>query len=497
MANFKTVVRNQRKDGFWPVYIRVTHHRVHGYVKTDKVVTSQQLSPTREVLDPYVISYCAQLMIEFNDRLNRKDISTWTTVQVVDFLNHRDDDICFSDYARKHVTRMIARGQTRNARNYEMAYQHLERYAGTNKVKFSQLTSTFVNGWIQSLEQTKRAKEMYPVCMRQVFKEAVDELNDYDNGIIRIKTNPWAKVKIPKADTPEQKAISVEACRAFFRFELPESKMREPLTVFSRDVAMLVLCLAGMNTVDLYSLKKEDYQDGVIRYHRAKTMRARSDKAYFEIAVEPIIEPIIKKYLAPKSDPYLFNFHKRFATSDSFNGNANGGIKQICKLMEIPANESYSIYTWRHTWATIAQNDCDASIEDVAFALNHSHGHRVTRGYIRLDFTPVWKLNRKVLAFIFESEEPGKQGAARDIEEPQGKLFRITPKMMIYGRAYFRGEVLAEVSDIGFSTVDEVIQRLAKGLPATIPNQCTVQFRIQNLDTDREAVYPRTKGKGF
>ena len=27
---------------------------------------------------------------------------------------------------------------------------------------------------------------------------------------------------------------------------------------------MMVMCLAGMNTVDIYLLKKEDYKDGII-----------------------------------------------------------------------------------------------------------------------------------------------------------------------------------------------------------------------------------------
>lgn len=36
--------------------------------------------------------------------------------------------------------------------------------------------------------------------------------------------------------------------------------------------------------------------------------------------------------------------------------------------------------------------------------------------------------------------------------------------MMVYGRAYFKGKVLSEFTDIGFSNVDEVIERLASGL---------------------------------
>ena len=86
---------------------------------------------------------------------------------------------------------------------------------------------------------------------------------------------------------------------------------------------------------------------------------------------------------------------------------------------------------------------------------------------------------------------------AKDVDESKDKLFRISVKNMIYARAYFKGEVLAEVSDIGFGTIDAVISRLSADLPDTIPHGCAVQFRIKNVDSDREAVYERTKGKGF
>ena len=104
---------------------------------------------------------------------------------------------------------MIQEGHARNARTYELAYQNLERYAGTTKVMFSQITSSFINGWIKSLSSTARAKEQYPVCVRQIFKQALIDYNDYDTGNIRITTNPWPKVKIPKSDTPRKRAISM------------------------------------------------------------------------------------------------------------------------------------------------------------------------------------------------------------------------------------------------------------------------------------------------
>lgn len=497
MATFKATVRGMRKDGFMQVYIRVTHRTKHGYIKTDKMVTKKDVSKTNEIKDPFVSNYCTERIIEFNERLNRKDISKWTVAEVVDYLLKGNEDICFSDYARQHIDRMIDRGQVRNAKNYKLALQHMERFLGTNQVKFSQLTSVNVNKWIASLSGTARAKEMYPVCVRQIFRSAIDELNDYDNGNIRIKTNPWGKVKIPQADRSEKIAISPEECRLFFAAPLPATRMIDPLPELGRDVAKMVLCLAGMNTVDIYELRKENYRNGCLCYKRAKTSKARSDEAYIEMRIEPIIQPLVEKYLAGPEDPYLFNFHNRFSTSDSFCSNVNNGIKKICKSLEIPQKNWYCVYTFRHTWGTVAQNDCGASVAEVAFGMNHSHGHAVTRGYIKIDFSPAWELNAKVIDFIFFSTAKSKQGMARGVEEPADKLFRLSPKVMVYARAYFRGEVLAEVSDIGFGTVDAVISRLAGMLPDTIPNGCAVQFRIKNVDADREAVYERTKGKGF
>ncbi len=493
MANFKAVVRTARADGFYRVYIRVTHHRCVGYIKTDKMVTKHELTKSGEIKDPFVLQYCTKRILEYNDQLNRKDVEHWTVKEVVAFLVNGNDDICFSDYARKvHIPMMIDNGQVRNARNYTLALQHLERFMGTNCIMFSHLTSHVMNRWIKSMENTHRAKEMYPICMRQVFKAAQLEYNDYDRGCIRIKTNPWVKVAIPAADAAEKLAITPEACREFFSFPLPESKMKFPLTELGRDIAMMVLCLAGINTVDLYNLRKKDYENGIIRYQRAKTRRSRADGAYMEMRVPAMIRSLFDKYLDTSDDERLFNFYQRTGTSDSFNANVNSGIKQLCKAMGLPKEEWYSVYTFRHTWGTVAQNDVRASISDVAFAMNHSSGHKVTRGYIKIDYSPAWELNDKVVEFIFFS---GKASVRAQKQEEMH--FRLSYRYMVNAAAYHNGRSVAELTDVGFNNVDEVIARLVTMLPGDIPDRSIVMFKIVNLDKNQTVVYQRQKGKGF
>lgn len=491
MATFKPIVKSRRKDGFYQVYIRVTHQTKLAYIVTDKLVNASGLSRSGEIEDPYVLQYCTRKIIEYVEALNKVDTEHWTVRNVVDFLKSGDADISFSDYARKHIDRMVQHGQKRNARNYEMALNHLERFAGTTSVMFSQLTSSFVNEWLKTLAVTKRAKEMYPICLRQVFKAAMLDYNDYDNGVIRIKTNPWPKVKIPEADKPEKLAITPQAARAFFAAPIPESKMKAPLEEIGRDVAMMVLCLGGINTVDLYNLKKSDYYDGIIHYRRAKTKKFRADNAYMEMRVPSILLPVFEKYATPDTDDFLFSFHERYRNSDSLGSNANSGIKKICENIGITGDDRYCVYTFRHTWGTIAQNDCGASISDIAFAMNHSSGHKVTRGYIKPDFSPAWRLNEQVVDLIFFTDSESEK------KDPEATMFRFSAKHLIHGAAYFRGKLLGEVKDTGYNNIDEVIAALIPVVPDDVPCRSMVQFKIDIVDKDLSQTYERMKGKGF
>ena len=437
------------------------------------------------------------LIRKYSDRLNRTNTSLWNVKEVIDYLLETDEEICFSDYAKLHIKQMLVENRERTAKNYKLAVAHLERYIGTTQIMFSQLTANVLKKWIESLANTNRAKEMYPTCIRQIFKAAITDLNDDEKGIEKIKFNPWLKITIPKSDSTVQRAISAEACREFFNRPLPATKMLSSLPELGRDVALLSLCLGGINTVDIFELKKENYKDGIIGYKRAKTKHCRKDEAYIEMRVEPFIQATFDKYLSDDNDEYLFKFHKRYSNPDSFNANVNIGIRKICADMGMKKEDYYCYYTFRHTWATIAQNDCDANLYEVAFGMNHSHGLNITRGYVKIDFTPAWELNAKVIDFIFFSNKKSKQGKARDFETPADKMFRITKKMMIYGRAYFKGDVIGEITDIGFSNVDQVIDRLVEQLPKDIPTGCMVQFRLMNCDSKKEVVYERSKGKGF
>ena len=147
MATFKTCVQKQRNDGFYPVYIRVTHNRKQGYIKTSKVVEKKSVSKSNEIRDIAVLKYCDDIIRTYNQRLNEQQIQQWSLKEVIAFLQTEETDASFSDYAKLHISRMINEGHDRNAKNYKLAVANLERYIGTTQVMFSYLTTAVLTRW--------------------------------------------------------------------------------------------------------------------------------------------------------------------------------------------------------------------------------------------------------------------------------------------------------------------------------------------------------------
>ena len=332
MVNLKATVRVKTKSGLYPVYIRFTKSNQVSYVKTSWVVNEKGLKNKKEITDPFVLHQTSMLIDSYYCQLNLIDTSKWTTSEIVKYLTEFNNDLSFSDYVRKHIEKLIGRGQERTSRNYKWAIQHMERFAGTDNIMFSRITSSFLNRWIESLSDTNRCKEQYPVCMREVYKAAMKEFNDEELGIVKLK-NPWTNVSIPQSDIPEKRAITASMLRKFFNVVPDRSRFTNPLMEVGQDVALISFCMCGLNAVDIFNAKKEQYVNGFFHYERQKTRMSRSDKGYFEIRVPEFLKPTFEKYLSKKvGSPWLFNFHDRLSTSDSFSANVNIGIKQIVHI---------------------------------------------------------------------------------------------------------------------------------------------------------------------
>ena len=156
-----------------------------------------------EIIEPFVLAHCSKTIIRYNESLNTLNLDSMTVSEIVRYLRSLDEDISFSEYAQKYIKRMAYEWKmVRNSVSYSLAIQSLEHFMNTDNILCAQLTTKVVNNWIADLDsKTHRAKEHYPICVRMMFRAALDELNDLEKGIVRIKNDPFKSVKIPKADT--------------------------------------------------------------------------------------------------------------------------------------------------------------------------------------------------------------------------------------------------------------------------------------------------------
>ena len=484
MAFFKAKVLRQRKDGMYVVYIRVTQNRKSKYIRTSWVVGDDGLSRGKhDIIDPFVAEQTTKIISRYYNTLNRIDTQDWTVKEIVDYIQKGKGGISFSLYARKHIEKMIARGQERTSRDYKWALYNLEKFSGGNEVMFSQLTYSFLSRWIDSLSQTARSKHKYPINIRQIHKAAMLKYNDEERGI-QLITNPWPKITIPKEDTPNKRAISPNMLRKFFAVVPDFSRFTHPLQELGQDVALISFCMCGINSVDLFYAEKSQYHDGIFHYNRRKTRKSRSDNAYFEIRVPQIIKPTFEKYLSKDMEsPWLFDFLERLSTPDSFNANVNAGISQICK--KVASDFHASLYSFRHSWATIAQNGCGASLGDVDFALNHST-FKMARVYTKIDYSPAWELNEKVIDYIFFSNEDIDK-----TEDSDSSFERMSKYNLIRGEAFICGNCVSVIEDSGFTNIEQVITKLLSSLPNDFSRPSKVQIKITNLDKKQTQLYQR------
>lgn len=402
MAYFKICVRGKRKDNTYPIYIRVTHHRQVGYIKTGKVCKAKFVR-NGDITEPYIIKDVYIQIDSYLERLNRVDTEGWGIRRVMDFLRTDRVVISFSGFAREFISKMRDEGRARSARNYLSALKSLEGFLGSEDISFSDITSLSLKDWISSMRDSRQKKNAYPNSVKTMFRAGCERYNDYDTGEMRIKHDPFRIVKIPPKRMADKRALPADTLRRFFDVDItslrPSNRGMPPRAYMARDVSLLVFCLVGINTVDLYNLDKGCYRDGRLCYNRMKTKGRRADGAYIEIEVPERVKPLFLKY---RGTERLFAFSESYASDKTFNDCVNRGIRDIVRLGGLPP---VSTYSFRHSWATIAQNVFGASLDTVGLCLNHASSLRVTAGYVKTDFSVIDRLNAKILDYVFEGKD--------------------------------------------------------------------------------------------
>ena len=184
------------------------------------------------------------------------------------------------------------------------------------------------------------------------------------------------------------------------------------------DFFFLSFYLAGMNPVDLLSLKEDSVKDGYVTFIRRKTNKQGATK--IRTITLPLVDEalkIIKKY--PSKDGFLLGFMDDRKDYHSFMKKCDEALKKIGtreivpdklgrmrKVEYHPIFPEITLYTARYSFGSIAANDLDISEQTIGQCLGHSWSKHVTARYISHDQRKVDNAVKRVVEFVARKNEP-------------------------------------------------------------------------------------------
>ena len=396
MATFSPEVSPyKRRDGTYLIKVRLTHNRKTMRKPLGIYATADQLNKERTRVRAKALSEAVnaavdrlRLMAAQVDGAEWMDVSAlWSSIEAR-MEAARGFSLDFFTFAEE----IIRRKEKGTAEGYLYALNAFRKYLGKDAIDVNAIDKACVDGFREWIEKRNgkgcRAASAYLEKLRHIHNEAKARFNDDDTGVVRIPRSPFRKGTIPKQPEVKHKALSVNELRRVF--SVTPTTLRGRLAL---DVFRLQFYFMGMDTADLYKLKKDDLRGGVVTYNRTKTDSRRHDRAEFKVRVEPEADTILDAY---KGADGLLSFSDRYCNFKEFNRSMNIGLKEVARLAGLPPLAT----KWaRHTWATIARNDCGISKDTVAECLNHAGG-TVTDVYLARDWARLWDVNRRVLDYV-------------------------------------------------------------------------------------------------
>lgn len=404
MATLKAVVDHRKADGTYCVKIRLTHNRKALYIPTMIYVTDRELTKSKKIKDTNVVMTTNKIIDGMRSAiLSIENVNLMTCEQLRDAMlkvyNGKDTfKLDFYEYALTQIAKM----KPATALSHMTAINNLKKYK--NHLDINDITNKFIISFKSHLNDngvSKNSINLYLTKIQHIINLAKDEFNDDDN--IRVNVRQFKKGVIERNDPSEHRVLTATQIRRIATFT------GDRYENFARDIFILSFCLIGINIVDLYNLKKKDVQNGILTYNRAKTKDRRADKARISIRIEEEAMNIIQRYTELNGEQ-LLNFHRRYKSFESMSHSLMPLYNRF-KRYDKSLPSRLTFYHARHSWATIAYNDCGIDMQTIHEALNHASdaNMKITDIYVKKDFTRIWEANRKVLDYVFgEKQTPSK-----------------------------------------------------------------------------------------
>ncbi|MEI6059430.1 MAG: phage integrase SAM-like domain-containing protein [Bacteroidota bacterium] len=396
MATFKAIISDyKRTDGKYQIRIRVIHNQRTAYLQTPYKISPANFNAKREIINLDLKKALKSRIDELYERIATiSDIDTISVKELIKRIEKpkQSADIDLFTYWYEKIEGFKIAKAKQTVDGYRTAVDRLKAFYET-ELQPDDFTVRLLNDFEINLrtvpgKQNKIASNT-TIRLYTTYLSTLAEIAETEDVITR---NPFRKgYKKPKANTPDKRSLDVEILR-----KIINDKPELPLEVQAHDVFVLSFCLAGMNTADMFHASA--CKGKRIEYHRKKTKSRNKQQSFISIMPPAEIKDLLIRYSDPK---FLFNFHTLYNSSGQFNKRVNEGLENICTRLKIPAITTYYA---RHSFASIARNECFILVDDIDLCLIHASSHTMTDIYTKVDYTRVDRAIRAVLDLVYKTK---------------------------------------------------------------------------------------------
>lgn len=415
MATLSAVVfKHQKKsDGTFPVKIRITQFSKSVYIPTDIFAPGKFVDRKYKMKQSFIEAEVAPLLTRLRSYIPKSMSDHYEVSRIKEHLLDRQEkegrvtesgSINFVSFCEEYIEKMETDGRVNSAIPMRTVLNSVIDYAGNN-LHPREITSRWLIGYEvylrgqRTMSRRDQFGRMSTVCrpglsdaglfkhmanLRTMFNACCLRYNDYDSGEVVIANQPFVRYKVKPTRVNKKRHLTIDEMVDLYR--APTDGYRE---VIAKDMFFISFFLCGMNSVDIFQCIDSTVTGDRLEYRRSKT-KHREDGAFISISVPDCARELWEKYSGKIS--------KAYGGSRTFNKALNIGLSTLGERCGVEA----TFYFARHTFATIARNDCGCSKDDVAAALNHvDQSTRITDRYIAKDWSKIDHVQSAVLHFFF------------------------------------------------------------------------------------------------
>ena len=413
--SFKPIVLpgGRRKDGTWPVYVRITFKGKSRRIPTAISARQEDLTRSQRLKSPDLLNAADKVILPMKEAvrgLSPFDLEDHDVDWVVDHirrtLHGAEFRLDFFEFAEE-----VIRGKASSTRaGYATALNALERFLGCRQLDVNDITKAMLlefqekdasepkMHWSKSagrlVESGKQKRQgaaiasLHVAKLAKIFNAAKAKYNDEDAGRIVIPRSPFSTLPRVHFRSQGQRPLDRDLLQRMIDARPESDATARALAVF-----VVSFGLMAPNMADLYEARKP--RGGKWEYNRRKTRDRRADHARMLVAVPEEIRWHAALLEGP--GPWWFPVLHNWRDKDIATQKVNYQLKRWCESEGV---EPFTFGAARHSWATLALGAAGVEKAVVDESLAHVGDFPITDIYAERSWSRLEEANKKVLALF-------------------------------------------------------------------------------------------------